>query len=156
VPEYAEPGAVAHLAVTIDNLVDTKAPIFILATSVREDAIDPELRSRFPEFLDLAELDAPARRARLMELLATKPLGFHLDVALGELEDRTDGMTEEQLCNFVDEAGRKAAMRAIDAGTPDQVLIGLEDFERRNLPREGPALETPPPEAATEGDEAAF
>lgn len=156
VPEYSQPGAVAHLAVTIDNLVATKAPIFILGTSLRADTMDPELRSRFPEVIELAELDGPTRRERLRELLATKPIGFHLEVAMNELESRSDGMTEEMLRQFVDEAGRKAALRAIDGGTPSEVLIMLADFERR-APRNGPVSEPPPMvEAATEGDEAAL
>ena len=131
VPEYADPGAVAHLAVTIDGLVEENIPIFILALADREDAIDPELRSRFPEFVDLAELEPEARIAKLGELLLGKPLDFDLVSSMEHLVEQTDGMTEEQLRHFVDEAGRKAALRAIDSGTPDQIQIALGDFERR-------------------------
>lgn len=152
VPEYAGPGAVAHLAVTIDELTAKKTPIFILATSASEGAIDPELRSRFPEFVDLAELDAPERRSRLIEMLATKPLDFNLVAHLDELEAQTEGMTKEQLTHFVDEAARKAALRAIDAGTPSHVLVTLDDFERRAANREAETEDEP----ATKGDEAAL
>lgn len=152
VPEYADPGAVAHLAVTIDGLVKAKTPIFILATAVSADAIDPELRERFPELVDLAELDAPARRARLLHLLEGKPLDFDLDASLELLEAQTEGMTEELLRSFVDEAGRKAALRAIDSGTPDQIRIELDDFERRQSDREAAPAAAP---VATKDDEAA-
>ncbi len=145
VPAYGDPGSIAHLAVTIDRLTAAKEPIFIVAETADAAALDPELRSRFPEFIDLTELAPDARRARLIELLAHKPLGFDLNAAMEGLEAQTDGMTEEQLRHFVDEAGRAAALRAIDIGAPDHVIVELEDF-----PSRGTA------EAATKDDEAAL
>ena len=47
------------------------------------------------------------------------------------LEASTAGMTLEQLTQFVDEAGKKAALRAIDSGEPNRVEIELSDFDRR-------------------------
>jgi AAA+ superfamily predicted ATPase len=146
VPEFADPGSVAHLAVLIDQLVAERAPIFILAATTREGAIDPELRSRFGEFMDLTELDAPTRRAKLESLLAGRPVQFDLRGSLDDLEARTAGMTEEQLNAFVDEATRKAALRAIDSGEPDRVEITLDDFDRRLRPEP----------VATKDDEAAL
>jgi AAA+ superfamily predicted ATPase len=128
VPPYGDPGSIAHLAVTIDQLTQTKAPIFVIAETSDAAAIDPELRTRFPEFIDLTELTADARRAELLELLGDKPLGFDLNVAMDWLEAQTEGMTREQLRHFVDEAGRAAALRAIDSGAPDHVIVELEDF----------------------------
>jgi AAA+ superfamily predicted ATPase len=126
-------------------LADAKEPVFIVAETVDATALDPELRSRFPEFVDLTELSAEVRRKRLLELLGGKPLGFDLAAAIDDLEAQTDGMTEDQLRHFVDEAGRAAALRAIDAGTPEHVTVELVDFERRAAP-----------EAATKDDEAAL
>jgi AAA+ superfamily predicted ATPase len=146
VPAYGDPGSIAHLAVTIDQLTEQKAPIFIVAETADAGALDPELRSRFPEFIDLTELGPDARRAKLIELLGEKPLGFDLGAAMEALEAQTEGMTEEQLRHFVDEAGRAAALRAIDVGAPDHVIVELEDFPHRNAPTE----------AATKDDEAAL
>jgi hypothetical protein len=146
IPEYGEPGAVAHLAVTIDLLAAQKEPIFIVGLTASESTLDPELRSRFPEFMDLTELGPQERRAKLADLLEGKPLTFDLESAMEGLEAQTDGMTLEQLRHFVDEAGRRAALRAIDAGVPDHVLIEREDFDRRTVPLDD----------ATKGDEAAL
>jgi AAA+ superfamily predicted ATPase len=145
VPAYGDPGSIAHLAVTIDRLAQAKEPVFIVAETTDAAAMDPELRSRFPEFVDLTELAPQARREKLQVLLEAKPLGFDLAGALDALEVQTDGMTEDQLRHFVDEAGRAAALRAIDAGTPEHVTVELEDF-----PRHAPV------EAATKDDEAAL
>ncbi|MGD0969520.1 MAG: AAA family ATPase [Candidatus Aquilonibacter sp.] len=145
VPAYGDPGSIAHLAVTIDRLAQAKEPVFIVAETTDAAAMDPELRSRFPEFVDLTELAPQARREKLQVLLEAKPLGFDLAGALDALEAQTDGMTEDQLRHFVDEAGRAAALRAIDAGTPEHVTVELEDF-----PRHAPV------EAATKDDEAAL
>lgn len=145
IPEWGDPGAIAHLAVAIDGLVERKEPLFIVGMTSNEANLDPELRARFPELVDLTELGPEQRRAALHALLDGKPLTFDLDSAMDELEAQTDGMTQEQIRYFVDEAGRRAALRAIDAGAPDHVLIEREDFERR-----GPA------EAATKDDEAAL
>jgi AAA+ superfamily predicted ATPase len=145
IPTYGDPGSIAHLAVTIDQLTEAKAPIFILAETGDAAALDPELRTRFPEFIDLTELPADARRAKLVELLGDKPLGFDLDAAMEGLEAQTEGMTEEQLRHFVDEAGRAAALRAIDTGAPDRVIVELEDFPHRAAA-----------EPATKDDEAAL
>ncbi|HVA26808.1 MAG TPA: ATP-binding protein [Candidatus Baltobacteraceae bacterium] len=150
VPEYAGAGAVAHLAIAADQLTSSKAPIFILATTNNAETLDPELRARFTELIDLAELDATKRRSLLLGLLSTKPLAFDLVESLDQLEAQTEGMTLEQLRSFVDEAGRKAAMRAIDAGTPDAVRVALDDFERRSGTRE------PESPDATKDDEAAL
>lgn len=129
VPEYADPGAVAHLAVLIDELAANKATVFVLAMGPREDAIDPELRARFSEFIDLAELDGDARRTKLREMLEGRETDFDLEAALEPLEAQSEGMTEEQLRHMVDDAVRKAALRAIDAGSPTQIVIALADFE---------------------------
>jgi AAA+ superfamily predicted ATPase len=145
IPAYGDPGSIAHLAVTIDQLTEARAPIFILADTGDAAALDPELRSRFPEFIDLTELPADARRAKLVELLDDKPLGFDLNAAMDGLEAQTEGMTEEQLRHFVDEAGRAAALRAIDIGAPDRVIVELEDFPHRAAA-----------EPATKDDEAAL
>ncbi len=142
-PAYGDPGSIAHLAITIDRLAQAKEPIFIVAETTDAAELDPELRSRFSEFVDLTELSPQARRAKLGELLDGKPLGFDLAAALDELEARTDRMTEDQLRHFVDEAGRAAALRAIDAGAPDHVTVELEDFARHA-----------PAEATTKDDEA--
>lgn len=148
VPEYADPGAIAHLAVVIDALVHDRAPIFILATTGNESAIDPELRDRFTEFIDLTELDEDTRRLRIQELLTGKPLNFDLSEAIERLEAQTAGMTLEQLGQYVDEASRKAALRAIDSGEPDRVVIELSDFDRRAARSEAPAPATLDDEAA--------
>jgi AAA+ superfamily predicted ATPase len=145
IPEYGNPGAIAHLAIVIDGLTSRKDPIFIVGITANEEALDPELRSRFPERVDLTELTPDQRFARLHELLAGKPLTFDLDAAVDELIAQTEGMTQDQLRHFVEEAGRRAALRAIDAGAPDHVLIERADFE--------PPGSTEP---ATKDDEAAL
>jgi AAA+ superfamily predicted ATPase len=147
IPPYGDPGAIAHLAVTIDELAERRESIFIVAETLDASALDPELRSRFPEFIDLTALAPEARRAKLLELLGEKPLAFDLAAAMPGLEAETDGLTEEQLGHFVDEAGRKAALRAIDAGAPEHVAIEREDFERHTAS----SLES-----ATKDDEAAL
>jgi AAA+ superfamily predicted ATPase len=129
IPEYGDPGAIAHLAIIIDGLTSRKERIFIVGMTANEEALDPELRSRFPERVDLTELTPDQRFAKLHELLAGKPLTFNLDSAIDELIAQTEGMTLDQLRHFVEEAGRRAALRAIDAGVPDHVLIEREDFE---------------------------
>ena len=131
VPSYADPGAIAHLAIIIDSLVADRAKLFILASTENEAELDPELRSRFAELIDLTELDETTRRGKLEELLVGKPLQFELAEAMERLEAQTAGMTLEQLTQFVDEAGKKAALRAIDSGEPDRVEIELSDFDRR-------------------------
>lgn len=128
IPEYGDPGAIAHLAIVIDGITTRKEPLFIVGLAASEETLDPELRSRFPELIDLTELTAEQRYVKLHELLAGKPLTFDLTAAIDEFVTQTEGMTEDQLRHFVDEAGRRAALRAIDAGAPDHVLIEREDF----------------------------
>jgi AAA+ superfamily predicted ATPase len=144
-PPFGDAGAIARLAVTIDRLTEAKAQIFIVGETMDAEQLDPELRSRFPESIDLTELPGSTRREVLRELLADKPLGFDLDGMLDQLEAQTEGMTQDQLRHFVDEAGRHAALRAIDAGAPDHVIVEMEDFERRVAA-----------DAATKDDEAAL
>ena len=83
-PSMPIPGAVAHSRVA-DRQAGrpNDAPIFVrLGDGPCEDAIDPELRARFGEFIDLAELDAATRRAKLLELLGGKPIDFDFEDAL--------------------------------------------------------------------------
>ncbi len=146
VPEYADPGALAHFAVLVDELEANKVPIFILATVADAEKVDPEVRERLTETIDLHELDPGSRRAKLRELLDRKPLEFDLDAAMETLEARTEGMTEQQLRHFTDEALRKAGLRAIDSGSPEHLSLALADFELRSATLA----------AATKGDEAAL
>lgn len=128
-PAYAEPGALAHLAVLIEELTANRADVFIVALGPRTEEVDPELRSRFPEVIDLSELDVGARRTKLHDLLGVRALDFDLESALDGLESQTEGMSEDQLAHFVDDAVRKAALRAIDAGDPSNISIALDDFQ---------------------------
>ncbi len=146
VPEYADPGVLAHFAVLLDELAANKVPVFILAMVDDAEKVDPELRTRFGETIDLHELDGESRRTKLRELLDGKPLEFDLDEVIDALDAQIEGMTEQQLCHFTDEAVRRAALRAIDSGSPDHISIALADFEVR-------ATVLQP---ATKGDEAAL
>ncbi|MDE2480663.1 MAG: AAA family ATPase [bacterium] len=145
IPEYGDPGVVAHFAMALDAIADAREPIFVLACAGDAVTLDPELRLRFPELVDLTELDGPARREALHDLLGARPLDFELETAMTELEARTEGMTYDHLKQFVDEAGRRAALRAIDGGSPDHVIYALADFEPYA-----------PPAPATKDDEAAL
>jgi hypothetical protein len=93
----------------------------------------PELRSRFTETLLLEELDDEARGRRLRELLAGKPLVFEPSSEPERLLELCAGTTEEQLLRFVEDAVRRAALRAVDCGTPDQISVTLADFEFKEL-----------------------
>ncbi len=135
-----DPGDVAHLCVEIDDLIAMHAPVFVLGSAQQASTLDPELRSRFGDVLDIPALDATARRRRITELMTGKPVDFAVEDELDRFEILTDGMSEERLREYVEEAIGRAALRAIEVGSPDRVCAVLADFglaPDRSL--EGPA-----------------
>lgn len=127
-PPVADPGPIAHLCVLIDTLIDERAPIFVVASVTDLASLDPELRARFGDVIDIPGLDAATRREKLLELLGGKPIDFDFEDHLDEFERATDGMSEDRLNAYVEEAVERAAMRAIGLGRPDSVKVNLDDF----------------------------
>ncbi len=140
VPENGDPGDIAHLCVAIDDTIASQAPIFVLGTTQNAALLDPELRTRFGDVLDIPALDGATRRRRFAELMVGKPLDFAVDEELDRFEVVTDGMSEERLREYVEEAIGRAAIRAIEIGAPDRVRVGLADFGMAlERPVDGPA-----------------
>ncbi|HEV7180181.1 MAG TPA: AAA family ATPase [Candidatus Baltobacteraceae bacterium] len=149
VPEDADPGSIAHLCVLIDDLIAQSTPIFILASTGNAAMIDPELRARFSETIDASGLDGAARRGRLLELFAGKPLEFDAAEHLDHFAGLTGGMNEERLREYVEEAIGRAAVRAIERGHPDQVRVSLEDFSAAEAAADAPQPQPGTAAAAT-------
>ena len=127
-PPFEDPGAIAHLCMLIDDLTENRSRIFVVASVEDSATIDRELRARFGDEILVPGLSAPARREKLLGLLAGKPLDFDFEENVDQFERATEGMGEEQLQGFAEDAVARAAMRAIALGTPDAVRVGLEDF----------------------------
>ncbi|MEO9170816.1 MAG: AAA family ATPase [Candidatus Baltobacteraceae bacterium] len=128
IPEFADPGSIAHLCVFIDELNSTKTPVFILATARKATDVEQELRARFGDVIEIPGLDASTRREKLLELISGKPVEFDISEHLESFERETEGMSEERLREYVEDAIGRAAMRAISLGKPDRVSVSLRDF----------------------------
>ncbi len=129
-PDIADPGSIAHLCVTLDELHAGTSQTFLIATVRDLPHVDPELRERFGETIDIPGVDASTRRETLYALLSGKPLDFNLEQHIDAFARATEGMSEDRLHDYVENAVSRAAMRAIALGEADNVNVTLGDFGR--------------------------
>jgi SpoVK/Ycf46/Vps4 family AAA+-type ATPase len=106
--------------------------VFVVAATNYPERIQPAIRSRLSEVIEIPLPDREARMAILRRFLRGKPLGFELPDMLRKLADQTEGKSGRDLRSLVEQAMQKGVMRAIRAGTPDKIQITLADFGIRN------------------------
>lgn len=102
--------------------------IFVVGVTSDLEAVDPEIRARFEDVIEIANPDQAQRARMLQAMLENKPFATEIADRLDEIAERCEGRSRSQLVAMVRQAIRKAAVRAIEAGNSDRVTIVPEDL----------------------------
>jgi SpoVK/Ycf46/Vps4 family AAA+-type ATPase len=119
---------VGQLLQEMDGARADTQPVFVLAATNRIDQLDDAVLSRLPKRIEIPLPNADARARILAVLLRGKPVMFPLESGAAQLAARAEGRSGRDLRSWVESAELRAVARAIDAGAPETVTIGLGDF----------------------------
>jgi SpoVK/Ycf46/Vps4 family AAA+-type ATPase len=118
---------VGQLLQETDGIKRQQASVFIVAATNYPKMVDAAVLDRIPVRIEIPLPDLASRRKLLEIHLRSKPIGFSLD-KLQQLAEAGDGKSGRAIRDWVEAATQGAVSRAIREGTPEKVLIKIEDF----------------------------
>lgn len=113
----------------LDGIKASPQPVFVVSASNLPELIDPAIRSRLPQAIEVGLPDLAQRTAIFSMLLLGKPLAFDRIELSHQLAGHTDGKSGRDLRSIVELAEQNAVARAIEAGAPDAVQLEDMDFD---------------------------
>jgi len=112
----------------MDGARKSSGHVFLLASTNREDTIDPAVLSRFPQQIEIGLPDVEARTRIIQTLLKNKP-SIVSDSCIGVISRATDGMSGRDLRSLIERAEQLAVKRALGVGIPESVCVADKDVE---------------------------
>lgn len=131
------------LLTELDGVVKHDRHVFVLAATNRPELIDSAIRSRFMEEIEIPLPDL-AQRIQLFKLLIEKKrTNFDASDQAEQLARTFGSLSGRDIRSVVERAAQSALTRALRQGTPDQVILQVEDFSSQ-LPRPAPTAGAAP------------
>lgn len=128
---------VGQLLQEMDGVKQQESHVFVLAATNCPDQIDSAVLSRFPERIEIPLPDEDGIR-RLLAVLLGPPKSLELPaeefVAFLVQEVMGQGKSGRDLHEWVKRAEQNAALRALEEGHPERVVIALSDFGIQAVP----------------------
>jgi transitional endoplasmic reticulum ATPase len=118
---------VTELLTQMDGVKKNTRPVFVLAATNHPKLVDAAVVSRFEEQIEIPNPGQDERRRMIATFLGRQKVDFDIEELASEVSARTDGMSGRDLQSVVRRATQMALQRALDAGTPDRVLMQRED-----------------------------
>jgi len=120
---------VTQMLQEMEGVKSNDAHVFVLAATNIPDAIDSAILSRLPEKIEIP-LPGQAERERLFRLFlkGIRNTDFDRETASSILAERYTEVSGRDIRGIVDNAQQKAVRRALQAGTPDKVVLTLDDL----------------------------
>ena len=121
---------IGQLLQEIDGIRRSTSHVFLLAATNRIDNIDPAIRSRLQEQIEIPLPNLEARIQLLEIFLRATPLDFSLAEGSSALAEKSQGMSGRDIQNWIARAEQKAVQRAIAQGGPQHFILTLQDLDR--------------------------
>ncbi|MDL0429809.1 AAA family ATPase [Marinobacter sp. TBZ242] len=120
---------VTQMLQELDGVKSNDAHVFLLAATNIPDAIDSAILSRLPEKIQIP-LPGEAERERLFALFLKdiKNTRFDVETATRILASHYSRVSGRDIRGIVDNAQQKAVRRALQEGTPDNIVVFMEDL----------------------------
>jgi SpoVK/Ycf46/Vps4 family AAA+-type ATPase len=119
---------VNELLTQMDGAKKKTGDVFVLAATNHPKLVDGAVLSRFEERIEIPNPGLEERRRMIKTFIGKRRVDFDVDTAAEELATLSDGLSGRDLGSLVRKASQQAAQRAMDAGTPDQVIITRGDL----------------------------
>ncbi len=120
---------VTQMLQELDGVKSNDAHVFLLAATNLPDSIDSAILSRLPEKIEIP-LPGLEERTRLFTLFlrSIKGTDFDIDTAPAILAERYTDVSGRDIRGILDAAQQLAVRRALQAGTPENVVLTLADL----------------------------
>jgi SpoVK/Ycf46/Vps4 family AAA+-type ATPase len=120
---------VTQLLQELDGVKKSERHVFVLAATNLPERVDPAIRSRFEEEIEIPNPDE-LQRAQLFQMFLGKQkvVNFDLTSVAQELAQLAGDVGGRDIRNIVQRATQNAVRRAIRAKTPDKVVLNREDL----------------------------
>lgn len=119
---------VNQLLQEMDGVRKSDRHVFVLAATNLPESVDPAVRSRLKDQIEIPKPDAQQRQKLFRVLLAGRKCDFDLDEVAAELARRTNGASGRDITGIIERGAQRAIARAIAAGKPEEVVISREDL----------------------------
>jgi SpoVK/Ycf46/Vps4 family AAA+-type ATPase len=110
----------------MDGVKATERQVFVLAATNRVDAIEPAIRSRFEEEIEIGNPDSAQRQRLFRQLLAKLRVDFDRDAVTAELAALTPNIAGRDIRSVIRRASQLAVRRA--GGDPKSVMLTRADL----------------------------
>ncbi len=121
---------IGQLLQEIDGIRRSTSHVCLLAATNCVDHIDPAIRSRLQEQIEIPLPNSEAR-VRLLEIfLRAKPLDFSLASVSRTLAEKSHGMSGRDIKHWIARAEQTAVQCAIARGGPQHFVLTIQDLDR--------------------------
>ena len=118
---------VNELLTQMDGVKKTSGTVFVLAATNYPHLVDDAVLSRFEERLEIPNPGPEERKQMLRTFIGKRRVDFDVEALADELGPKLDGLSGRALMALVRRASQQSAERAMDAGTPGQIVLSRED-----------------------------
>jgi transitional endoplasmic reticulum ATPase len=119
---------VTELLTQMDGVRKTSGTVFVLAATNLPDRVDAAVLSRFEERIEIPPPGPEERKQMLRTFIGTRRVDFDVEAVVDELAARLNGLSGRDLKAMVRRASQQSAERALDAGTPGQIVLTRQDL----------------------------
>jgi transitional endoplasmic reticulum ATPase len=105
----------------------TSGTVFVLAATNYPHLVDDAVLSRFEERLEIPNPGPDERKRMLRTFIGKRRVDFDVEALAEELGPKLDGLSGRALMALVRRASQQSAERAMDAGTPGQIVLSRQD-----------------------------
>ena len=119
-----------------EGVKPTAQHVYVLAATNRPQAVEPAIKSRLKESIEVPLPDA-AQRLELLKVFLRRfrKIDFDIDTVAAELAARTKKMGGRALLGVVENAGQRAVHRAFQNGNPDDIVLSRDDLMQELQPK---------------------
>lgn len=117
---------VLQLLQEMDGVKASSRHVFVLAATNLLDTIDPAVRSRFEEKIEIGFPNQPERQRLFRQMLSKQRVDFDRDAIAAELAQLTSDIAGRDIRSVVQRASQMAVRRA--AGNPKALLLTRADL----------------------------
>jgi SpoVK/Ycf46/Vps4 family AAA+-type ATPase len=119
---------VNELLTQMDGVKKTTGTVFVLAATNHPDAVDAAVLSRFDDRLEIPNPGPDERRRMIATFIGKRRVDFGVADVATDMAAKTDGLSGRDLMSLVRRASQLSAERALDAGTPGDIVLTREDL----------------------------
>ena len=119
---------VNQLLQEMDGVKSNDRHVFVLAATNRPEAIDPAVRSRLKDSIEIPNPDREQREQLFRLFIGKHKTDFEAPEMAAELARRTNNIGGRDISAVVERALQEAITRAIAAGTPENVVLTRADL----------------------------